>query len=92
MSKKAEKSASKAKNSMSAEALDNAFESGGDVLDHFDSSKATKFVNVEFPVWMVKALDREADRLGIPRQAVIKTWIDEKLRQKAIERRTAANS
>ena len=39
----------------------------------------TKRVNVDFPVWMVNALDREARRIGVGRQAVIKTWIAERL-------------
>lgn len=36
-------------------------------------------VNVDFPVWMVESLDAEATRLGITRQAIIKTWIAERL-------------
>ena len=36
-------------------------------------------VNVDFPAWVVCALDREADRLGVPRQSLIKVWIAERL-------------
>ena len=36
-------------------------------------------VNVDFPAWVVSALDREADRLGVPRQSLIKVWIAERL-------------
>jgi hypothetical protein len=36
-------------------------------------------VNVDFPVWMIAALDREATRLGVTRQSLIKVWIAEKL-------------
>ena len=36
-------------------------------------------VNVDFPAWVVFALDREADRLGVPRQSLIKVWIVERL-------------
>ena len=87
MTKKPEKMAKSAGGkTISPEELEAKFEAGEDVLEHFDKSKASKFVNVEFPLWMVKALDDEADRLGIPRQAVIKTWIDEKLRQVTRER------
>lgn len=75
---------------ITSEALDSKFDDGESVLEHFDISRASKFVNVEFPLWMVKALDEEASRLGIPRQAVIKTWIDEKLRQLFRERKEAA--
>jgi len=37
-------------------------------------------VNVDFPVWMLDSLDNEAARLGIPRQAIIKVWIADRLR------------
>jgi hypothetical protein len=40
-------------------------------------------VNVDFPVWMVDSLDREAKRLGVTRQSVIKLWIAERLERKA---------
>lgn len=66
---------------MKAEEFDEAFESDRDITEHLDMSKASrpnkdiKRVNVDFPAWMVIALDREAERLGINRQAVIKTWI-----------------
>ena len=61
--------------------LEAKFDAGEDITEHLDLEKATKFVNVEFPLWMVHALDREANRLGVPRQAVIKMWLDEKLQQ-----------
>lgn len=38
-----------------------------------------KRVNVDFPVWMIHSLDREAKRLGVPRQSIIKLWIAERL-------------
>ncbi|WP_320007002.1 type II toxin-antitoxin system BrnA family antitoxin [Maridesulfovibrio sp.] len=66
---------------MKAKEFDETFESDQDITAHLDMSKATrpnkgtKRVNVDFPAWMVIALDREAERLGINRQAVIKTWI-----------------
>ena len=68
-----------------AKELDRLFDEGEDVLDFFDVSQAkrpgleTKRVNVDFPQWMVDRLDREAKRLGVPRQAVIKVWIAERL-------------
>ena len=37
--------------------------------------------NVDFPVWMVESLDRQAQRLGVTRQSIIKAWIGEKLEQ-----------
>ncbi len=38
-----------------------------------------KRVNVDFPTWMVHSLDKEAKRLGVPRQSIIKVWIAERL-------------
>lgn len=73
---------------ITAEEFDRKFEAGEDLSDHIDWDTATKKVNVEFPVWMIKSLDAEAKRLGIPRQAIIKMWIDERLTQVARERNT----
>jgi hypothetical protein len=38
-----------------------------------------KRVNVDFPVWMIQQLDKEAKRLGVPRQSIIKVWVAERL-------------
>lgn len=66
--------------------LDRKFDEGAeDVLDAFDLTTATRpnkgqrRVNVDFPVWMVDSLDREASRLGVTRQSIIKIWIAERL-------------
>ncbi|MDO9556124.1 MAG: CopG family transcriptional regulator [Coriobacteriia bacterium] len=71
---------------MKANDLDRKFDEGAeDVLDDLDMSTATrpnkeqKRVNVDFPVWMVESLDREARRLGVTRQSIIKVWIAERL-------------
>ena len=71
---------------MKASDLDKKFDEGvEDVIDEFDLSSATrpnreqKRVNVDFPVWMVESLDREAGRLGVTRQSIIKVWIAERL-------------
>ena len=56
-----------------------------DIIEDLDLSKIKrpgheqKRVNVDFPIWMIDALDREASRLGVTRQSVIKVWIAEKL-------------
>ncbi len=74
---------------MKAEEFDKKFDSGEDITKHLDFSKARrpgreqKRVNVDFPVWMIQSLDREADRLGVPRQSIIKLWIAERLEEKA---------
>jgi len=72
---------------MRAMDLDKKFDAGEDISKHLDTSRAhrpghgTKRVNVDFPAWMVESLDREAERLGVPRQSVIKVWIAEKLQE-----------
>ncbi|MGB4593334.1 MAG: CopG family transcriptional regulator [Coriobacteriia bacterium] len=75
---------------MKATELDRKFDEGAeDVIDEFDLSQATRpnrvqrRVNVDFPVWMVESLDREANRLGVTRQSIIKVWIAERLERKA---------
>jgi len=71
---------------MTAEELDKIFDDGKeDILPYLDLSKAVrpghqaKRVNVDFPSWMITKLDFEADRLGVPRQSLIKVWIAERL-------------
>jgi hypothetical protein len=56
-----------------------------DISKHLDLKKAKrpereqKRVNVDFPVWMIQLLDKEAKRLGVPRQSIIKVWVAERL-------------
>jgi len=70
---------------MKAKEFDKKFDNGEDVTKYLDYAKAKrpgreqKRVNVDFPVWMIRSLDREADRLGVPRQSVIKVWIADRL-------------
>ena len=71
---------------MKAREFDAAFDDNEvDIIDQLDLSRARRpgrevqRVNVDFPTWMVSSLDAEASRLGITRQAVIKTWIAERL-------------
>jgi hypothetical protein len=74
---------------MKAETFDKKFDEGKSVLDQLDLSQARrpgreqKRVNVDFPIWMIKALDKEARRLGVPRQSIIKIWLAERLEQVA---------
>lgn len=65
---------------ITTEEFDRKFEAGEDIDDYVDWEHPVKKVNVDFPMWMVKALDEEANRLSIPRQAVIKTWISDRLK------------
>lgn len=70
---------------MKARDLDKKFDAGEDVSMFLDLSKARrpaqeqKRVNVDFPVWMIRSLDREAKRLGVPRQSLIKVLIAQHL-------------
>ena len=70
---------------MKAHEFDQKFDSGEDVSDLVDWSKArrknmqTKRVNVDFPAWMLSRLDRQAKQLGVARQSLIKMWIAERL-------------
>jgi hypothetical protein len=70
---------------MKATELDEKFDNGEDVSEYFDLTKMrrpnleARRVNVDFPAWVVDGLDREAARLGVTRQSVIKMWIAEKL-------------
>jgi len=70
---------------MKAETFDQQFDTGADISASLDTSKARrvaqvqKRVNVDFPTWMVESLDREASKLGVTRQSVIKVWLAERL-------------
>lgn len=72
---------------MKAKAFDKSFDDGKNILDHLDLCKARspgleqKRVNVDFPIWMIHSLDKEAKRLGVPRQSIIKIWLAERLQQ-----------
>ena len=74
---------------MKAHEFDAAFDAGEDVSAQIDWSKsrrasvATKRVNVDFPAWVVEGLDKEARRLGVTRQSLIKVWIAQKLETSA---------
>ena len=74
---------------MKAKEFDKRFDDGEDVSRHLDLSQAkrpnqaAKRVNVDFPFWMVTSLDREANRLGVTRQSIIKVWVSERLKKTA---------
>jgi hypothetical protein len=56
-------------------------------LDYFEEKSAIFRVNVDFPLWMVKALDRESTRIGIARQALVKMWIGDRIDTLRIEKK-----
>ena len=60
-----------------------------DILDDLELSTARrvnleqKRINVDFPAWVVDSLDREAARVGVTRQSIIKVWLVERLQAEA---------
>jgi hypothetical protein len=70
---------------MKAKTFDSRFDAGESIVDQLDLKKASrvgtdpKRVNVDFPAWMVDSLDREARRMGVTRQSLIKLWLADKL-------------
>jgi hypothetical protein len=70
---------------MKANEFENKFDDGESILDALDLSQAKrvlqdqKRVNVDFPIWMIESLDKEANRIGVTRQSIIKIWLAERL-------------
>lgn len=76
--------------SLPAEDLDRMFDAGEDISEYIDRESTRPLnpsgrrVNVDLSAWMLSALDREAERLNISRQAVIKTMLDAQLRARGV--------
>ena len=74
---------------MKANKFDADFDNGKDVTAALDLAKAhrpnqqQRRVNVDFPTWMIDSLDREASRIGVTRQSIIKLWLAERLEKAA---------
>ena len=71
---------------MKAKPFDEKFDANEeDIVDDLDLStfrrvnQEPKRVNIDFPFWVVEALDREAARVGVTRQSIIKVWMAERL-------------
>jgi hypothetical protein len=70
---------------MKAKVFEQEFDEAIDITTSLDLSKAKRVlqeqrrVNVDFPTWMIESLDREAGKLGVTRQSVIKVWLAERL-------------
>ena len=77
---------------MKAKSFDARFDKGEDITGILDLSKARRplqeqrRVNVDFPTWMIDSLDREAGRLGVTRQSIIKVWLAERLEKIASDK------
>ena len=74
---------------MKAKNFDKKFDDGESILADLDLTKArrssqeAKRVNVDFPKWMIEALDKEAKRLNVTRQSIIKLWLAERLEKQS---------
>ncbi len=70
---------------MKANELDGKFDEGKDIFAYLDLSRSRRpnqeqrRVNVDFPGWIIHFLDKEAKRLGVPRQSIIKVWVAERI-------------
>ena len=70
---------------MKASEFDKKFDDNEAITPELDVSRArrpgeeTRRINVDFPAWMVASMDREARRLGVTRQSIIKMWLAERL-------------
>lgn len=78
---------------MKAKDFDKKFDQGKkDIIDDLDLSTARranleqKRINVDFPSWVVESLDREAARIGVTRQSIIKVWLVERLKAEASDK------
>ena len=83
---------------MKAKSLDRKFDEGKDNSSDLDVSKASrpmrdqKRANVDFPVWMIESLDKEATRLGVTRQSIIKIWLAERLERSASNKKMQSDA
>lgn len=80
---------------MKAKAFDQKFDGNNeDILNNLDLStvkrpnQKQKRVNVDFPVWIIDSLDKEANRIGVTRQSIIKIWLAERLEEQVLTRRS----
>lgn len=75
---------------MKAEDFEKKFEAGEDITLHLDIGKArrprqeTKRINIDFPLWVIQKVDKEATRLGVTRQSLLKVWVAEKIEGRVI--------
>ena len=74
-------------NKTTPENLERKFDQGEDVLDYFDLAQASRpllekeRINLDIPHWMILKINRVARRKGVPRQAQIKEWLSQKLKE-----------
>mgnify|MGYP006202134939 FL=1 len=73
---------------MKSKTFDQKFDDDAvDIIDDLDLStikrpnQTQRRVNVDFPAWMIESLDKEASRIGVTRQSIIKVWLAERLEE-----------
>jgi len=78
---------------MKTEVFDKKFDDDNeDIISDLDLStlkrpnQKQKRVNVDFPVWIINSLDKEANRIGVTRQSIIKLWLAERLEEQVLTR------
>lgn len=83
---------------MKAKDFEQQFDEDVDITASLDLSKAKrvlqeqKRVNVDFPTWMIESLDREAGKIGVTRQSIIKVWLAERLEKVALTQNVRVKS
>jgi hypothetical protein len=76
----------KKKDTITAKELDRRSDAGEDISAYLDWGKAPHpgleqhRVNVDLPNWMITSLDREAKRVGVTRQSIVKVWLAERIK------------
>ena len=83
---------------MKAKTFERKFDDGQDITEVLDLTKARRplqaqrRVNVDFPTWMIDRLDKEARRVGVTRQSIIKIWLSERLEKTPISDSSISNA
>jgi hypothetical protein len=76
----------KKEHTITAEGLDRRFDEGEDITQFLDLDQSfrpnlkQRRVNLDLPIWMIDTLDKEAKRVGVTRQSIMKVWISERIK------------
>ena len=83
---------------MKAEEFDKIFDDNKeDIIEYLNLSTMrrpnleSKRVNIDFPAWMIKKLDKEVQHIGVSTQDIIKTWLADKIMQIEYTAKTTIN-
>ncbi len=70
---------------MNAREFDRKFDAGEDISEFLDIANAKhpqreqQRIHLDLPIWMVERLQQEADRLGVEPNAIVETYLTERL-------------